>query len=59
MIGDSPGAVNNGTVVDPFTECNVILLPFVIFILICSMILFVLCRYKICGKEDKEPEDKP
>ena len=59
VIGDS-GGVNNGTVVtsDPFSECNVILFPLVIFLLICSMILFVLCRYKICGKvEEKEETD--
>ena len=59
VIEDS-GAVNNGTTVtsDPFSECNVILFPLVIFLLICSMILFVLCRYKICGKvEEKEETD--
>ena len=58
MIGDS-GAVNNGTVTsDPFSECNVILFPLVTFLLICFMILFVLCRYKICGKvEEKEETD--
>lgn len=54
MIGDS-AAVNNGTVSpDPFSECNVILFPLVTFLFICCMILFVLCRYKICGKEEKE-----
>ena len=51
VIGDS-GAVNNGTLTsDPLSESNVILF-------ICSMILFVLCRYKICGKvEQKEETD--
>ena len=57
VIGDS-GSVNNGTTVtsDPFSECNVILFPLVIFLLICSMILFVLCRYKICGKVEEKEE---
>ena len=58
VIGDS-GAVNNRTLTsDPFSECNVILFPLVTFLFICSMILFVLCRYKICGKvEQKEETD--
>ena len=45
--------------IDPYAECNVILLPFIIFFLICAIILYVLCKYKLCNKNEdvKKPDD--
>ena len=55
---ESEVAVNNATAApDPYTECNVILLPFLVFAVIIFMILFVMCKYKICGKQETEEEE--
>ena len=49
---------SNATTADPFTECNVILLPFLVFFCICLMIIYVMCKYKICAKDAKDMSEK-
>ena len=46
----------NETAKDVWTECNVILLPFLIFLFFCMIIFYVLCRYKICNSEMETEE---
>ena len=53
VIIDSEMA-NNATIADPYIECNVILLPFLVFFSICLMIIYVMCKYKICGKNKND-----
>ena len=43
---------------DPWSECNVILLPLLIFLMICTIILFAGCKYKLCKKPDLKNDDK-
>ena len=49
---------NNATTVEPFAECNVILLPFLVFFCICLMIIYVMCKYKICAKDKNDLSEK-
>ncbi|XP_023341726.1 uncharacterized protein LOC111711573 [Eurytemora carolleeae] len=37
-------------------DCNIILIPLLTFLLLCCIIIYVLCRYRICGTEEKENE---
>ena len=49
---------NNSTIADPYIECNVILLPFLVFFCICLMIIYVMCKYKICAKDKNDLSEK-
>ena len=44
----------NETARDVWTECNVILLPFLVFSFFCLIILYVLCKYKLCSKANTD-----
>ena len=42
-------AGRNETAGDVWTECNVILLPFLVFSFFCLIIFYVLCKYRLCN----------
>ena len=48
----------NETARDVWTECNVILLPFLVFSFFCLIILYVLCKYKLCSSTNTEKQVK-
>ena len=47
-------AAQNQTGLEVWAECNVILLPLAFFFLLCLIVIYVLCKYKICGSEPVE-----
>ena len=46
----------NETSRDVWTECNVILLPFLVFSFFCLIIFYVLCKYRLCGASQANKE---
>ena len=46
----------NETSRDVWTECNVILLPFLVFSFFCLIIFYVLCKYRLCGASQDNKE---